>query len=297
MENKAAVDAAGLDPSLESITSNLRSFIEMSLQQDDRAWDDWIASIGKNVEFRCWEEKNCAKTDCPAYKSESGRCWLLAGSLNGSNLVGKHRAGITNCCECEIYQINVCKDPVSEIQEQIITLIHNLHSRQQELKELAIHDPLTGLKNRRFFDMYIPHEVERVNRNRDTMALVVIDVDGFNEINAVHGRIFRDKILKECAAILEKEIRGTDLLFRFEVNEFLVVMSKAGDREAEILIQRINDRLEAWKGVHNSKGLRISFCAGYALLTHNRELFEVMSEADLSMYEAKKRRKEMAVVA
>lgn len=72
----------------------------------------------------------------------------------------------------------------------------------------------------------------------------------------------------------------------------MVVMNKAGEREAEILTQRINERLRAWNTVHDSNGLRISFNIGFALLTQNRELFEVMSEADLRMYEVKKRRKE-----
>lgn len=294
MGKKAVLNAEKFNRSLESITSSLRSFIELSLQEDDRTWGDWISTVGGEVAIRCWEKKNCSNTDCPAYKSECGRCWLLVGSLCGSTRAEGQRPGSFNCCDCEIYQANVCRDSVSEIQEQIITLVHNLRSRQLELKEMAIHDPLTGLKNRRFFDMYMQHEVERVNRSQEGMAVVAVDVNGFKDINDAYGHIFGDKILKECAGILEKAIRGTDLLFRFGGDEFIIVMSKAGDREARILIQRVNDRLAAWNGVHKGNGLQISFSIGYALLTQNRELFEVMSEADLRMYEEKKRQKEIA---
>ena len=65
-----------LSASLGGITTSLRSFIELSLKEDDKTWGDWISSVAKDVEVRCWEAKDCQKTDCPAYKSECGRCWL-----------------------------------------------------------------------------------------------------------------------------------------------------------------------------------------------------------------------------
>jgi diguanylate cyclase (GGDEF)-like protein len=295
MDKQAAVNREKFDHSLDSITASLRSFIELSLQGDDRIWGDWIASAGGKVEIRCWERKNCRNTDCPAYKSECGRCWLLAGSLCGSARPEEDsRPEMTNCFDCEIYRANVCRDPISEIREQIITLVHNLRVRQLELKEMAIHDPLTGLKNRRFFDMYIRHEVERVNRSQESLAILSIDVNDFKAVNDDYGHIFGDKILKECAAVMQKTIRGTDLLFRFGGDEFIVVMNKAGEHEAEILRQRLNDRLSAWNASHEGNGPRVSVSVGYAILTPNRELVEVLSEADMQMYRDKKRRKEMA---
>jgi diguanylate cyclase (GGDEF)-like protein len=283
-----------LDESLDVITASLRSFIALSLQEDDKTWGEWIASIAGHVEVRCWEEKNCRNTGCPAYKSECGRCWLLVGSLCGCNQENGERPERRNCCDCEIYRANVCKDSLCEIHEQIITLVHNLRSRQLELKEMAIHDSLTGLKNRRFFDMYITHEVERVNRSMEPLVVMAIDVNDFKNINDAYGHIYGDRILKECAAILLKAIRGTDLLFRFGGDEFLIVMSRAGDHEAAVVLQRINDRLAAWNAIHEGDGPRISFSIGHSLLTHTRELHEVMSEADLRMYEDKRRWKALA---
>ena len=292
MGRDEGVSAGKLDESLDGITASLRSFIELSMNEDDKTWGEWIASVAGHVEVRCWEKKGCHNTGCPAYKAECGRCWLLVGSLCASNRQQDDGSPEKrNCSECEIYQTNVCRDSICEIQEQIITLVHNLRSRQLELKEMAIHDPLTGLKNRRFFDMYIHHEVERVNRSRDSMVLVAIDVNDFKDINDAYGHVYGDRILKECAAILHKAIRGTDLLFRFGGDEFLIVMSRAAEPEAEVVIRRIGERLAAWNAMHEGDGPRISLSIGYSLLTHNRELFEVMSEADLRMYEDKRMRK------
>lgn len=295
MEGNEVGGTEKLDESLDGVTARLRSFIALSLQEDDRSWGEWIASVAGRVEVRCWEQKNCINTGCPAYKSECGRCWLLAGSLCGASGQNGERTERRNCCECEIYQANVCRDPLCEIQEQIITLVHNLRSRQLELKEMAIHDPLTGLKNRRFFDMYIPHEVERVNRSQESLVVVVIDVNDFKEINDAYGHSYGDRVLKECATILHKAVRGTDLLFRFGGDEFVIVMSRAGDPEAQVVVRRINERLAAWNAIHAGDCPKISFSIGYSLLTHTREIFEVMSEADLRMYEDKRRWKELRV--
>lgn len=280
-----------LDESLDVITTSLRSFIELSMKEDDKTWGEWIASIAGNIEVRCWEKKNCQNTSCQAYKSECGRCWLLVGSLCSSNRQNDERGESRNCCECEVYQANVCRGSLLEIQEQIITLVHNLRSRQLELKEMAFHDPLTGLKNRRFFDLYIPHEVERVKRSKESLVVVAIDVNDFKDINDAYGHIYGDRILKECAAILHKSVRGSDMLFRFGGDEFLIVMSRASDQDAKVVFQRIDDRLLAWNAKLEDGGPKISLSIGHSLVTHTSELSEVMIEADLRMYEDKRRKK------
>jgi len=275
-----------LSNSLGDITTSLRSFIELSLKEDDKTWGDWISSVAKDVEARCWEIKACQKTDCPAYKSECGRCWLLAGSLCGSgNRLGPD--GTTSCVECDIYKTNVSRDPCTEIQEQIITLVHNLRSRQIELKEMATRDSLTGLKNRHFFEMYMPHEVERIRRNREKISVLMIDVNDFKFINDAHGHIAGDQVLKECAEVLRGAIRGSDVLFRFGGDEFLIVMSCAGDREANILINRISEQLDEWNSRKTEYNIKITLSIGYAVLEGDRDLLGVIDEADQMMYEQK----------
>ena len=275
-----------LSKSLDDITDSLRSFIELSLKEDDKTWGEWISSVAKDVEVRCWEVKNCQRTDCSAYKSECGRCWLIAGSLCGSgSKLGPD--GTTSCVECDIYKTNVSKDPCSEIQEQIITLVHNLRSRQIELKEMATRDPLTGLKNRHFFDMYMSHEVERVRRSRESIAVLMIDINDFKFINDVHGHIAGDRVLKECAEVLSGAIRGADALFRFGGDEFLVVMSGTDDKGANILINRITEKLDEWNYRKTEYNIKISLSIGYGILDSDMTAMDVIELADKMMYEKK----------
>lgn len=284
-------DEKNLSESLGNITTNLRSFIELSLKKDDKTWGEWISSVAQDVEVRCWEKKNCQKTDCPAYKSECGRCWLIVGSLSGS---GNSLCpdGTANCLECEVYQANVSKDPCSEIQEQIITLVHNLRTRQIEFKEMATHDTLTGLKNRRFLEMYMPHEIEKIRRSKGSMVLLMIDVNDFKYINDAHGHVAGDQILTECAEVLTESIRASDVLIRFGGDEFVIVMAEAADKEANILLNRISEKLNDWNSRKTEYNIRLSLSIGYAVLDGERELLDVIDEADRKMYEEKARYRE-----
>ncbi|MEN8142864.1 MAG: GGDEF domain-containing protein [Thermodesulfobacteriota bacterium] len=284
-------DEKNLGDSLENITTSLRSFIELSLKKDDKTWGDWISSVAQDVQIKCWEEKDCQKTDCPAFKSECGRCWLIAGSLCGSG-ASLGPDGTTSCIDCEIYRDNVSRDPCSEIQEQIITLVHNLRTRQIEFKEMATQDSLTGLKNRRFFDMYMPHEIEKLRRNKGSMALLMIDVNDFKYINDAHGHVAGDQILAECAEVLGQSIRASDVLIRFGGDEFLIVMAEAAEKEANILLNRISEKLNDWNSRKTEYNIRLSLSIGYAILDGERELLAVIDEADRKMYEEKEKYKE-----
>ena len=119
----------------QNVLINLRKFIELSLHKDETSWDEWISSTTKNITTRCWEQKQCDAVDCPAYKNECGRCWLIAGTMCDDNVQGRFAIKYASCTECEVFQNAVFKDPVSELQEHILILIHSLRSRQHELKE------------------------------------------------------------------------------------------------------------------------------------------------------------------
>lgn len=280
--------------SLHDIAKSLRTFIEYTMEEDDKSWAAWVSSVAKKIPARCWEKKSCSNMDCPAYKSECGRCWLIAGSkcLCVAQEVANQAIGNSRCFDCEIYLANTGDDPYSEIQEYIIALVHNFRSRQIELKDLATHDQLTNLKNRHFFDIYMFHEMEKLKRgNVKEMAILMMDVNDFKVINDKWGHVAGDYVLNECATILTNSIRSADVLFRFGGDEFLVVMAAAGEKESEILVQRITDNFGNWNGGKNKYGIKLSISIGAAFLNGNSDLLEVIDQADRNMYEAKQKHK------
>jgi diguanylate cyclase (GGDEF)-like protein len=102
---------------------------------------------------------------------------------------------------------------------------HRLETAQNELRQLVITDALTGTRNRRFFDEIIGRELQRHRRYRTPLSIVFIDIDRFKAINDTLGHETGDRVLREVAVFLLKNIREADYVFRWGGDEFLVLIS------------------------------------------------------------------------
>ena len=270
--------------SLRNLTHDLRLFIELSLQETDASWEEWMRIVLKDSEVRCWERKDCSKTDCPAYRNRTERCWLLVGTMCSGKVQGDFAVKYKSCLECDVYRDAVFKDPITEVYEHIITLVHNLKATQDKLKTMAIKDPLTGVYNRNFFNEMIANEIERTKRYGEKFSIVLMDVDNFKGINDLYGHLIGDWILKECASILCKSLRSSDLLVRFGGDEFLVLTLEADSGECDALIHRVNDRLSEWNGRYTDPAYALSVSIGCAGFEPGKDLMTVLKEADSRMY-------------
>jgi diguanylate cyclase (GGDEF)-like protein len=106
-----------------------------------------------------------------------------------------------------------------------------LESAQGKLRRMVITDPLTGCRNRRFFDEIIGRELQRHRRYEITMSVLFVDVDRFKAINDTLGHETGDRVLREVASFLLSNIREADYVFRWGGDEFLVLLS-CGEEEA-----------------------------------------------------------------
>jgi diguanylate cyclase (GGDEF)-like protein len=274
---------------LGKLTHDLRLFIELSLQENDDAWEEWLPLILREGHVRCWERKNCAKKDCPAYLRTDIRCWLVAGTMCAGKPQGEFAIKYKSCTECDVYQESVFGDPITELYEHIATLIHSLRSSHNKLKNLAIRDPLTGVYNRNFFNEIIANEIERTRRYGDKFAIVMMDVNNFKQINDVYGHLIGDWILRECASILERSIRSSDLLVRFGGDEFLVVTRETDSAGCDALINRIDEYFLEWNKGHPEPDYGLSVSIGCANFESGKELMDVIRDADSRMYANKLR--------
>lgn len=274
---------------LQKLSQDLRSFIDLSLHETDDSWKKWVFSEAAKISVRCWEKKKCDKKDCPAYMNSCGRCWIIAGTMCSGEVQGKFALKYKNCTECDVYKETVFANPVTEIYEHLIALIHSLRSKQDELKTMATRDLLTGLYNRNYFDMFISQESEKIKRYGGRLSIAMIDINKFKYINDTYGHLHGDGILKECAAILNNSARTSDLLFRFGGDEFLVVMPETDCREKDMLIKRIRLGIAEWNEEYASSDYSLSLSIGCAVLEQDKELAEVIKEADRKMYEDKSR--------
>lgn len=108
----------------------------------------------------------------------------------------------------------------------------------------ATHDPLTGLRNRRFFDETLRDHVQAARRYQRPLTLLLIDVDQFKKINDDFGHVVGDEILSSFAQLLRATLRKSDIPCRYGGDEFAVLLPETTLQEAQHLVERIHRAID-----------------------------------------------------
>ena len=181
---------------------------------------------------------------------------------------------------------------IDRVSEQASAVIHNSIVFEQT-QEDSLTDTLTGLPNTRFMFMHLTRELSRAGRLKAELALLVMDLDRFKEINDSHGHHVGDRALREVAKVLRAGIRPYDICVRYAGDEFIVVLSGCGAEEAD------RKRLELQRAVDNvvfeprpGRRLPLAISVGAAIYPHDGESYEaLLATADSRMYRDKSSRK------
>jgi len=153
----------------------------------------------------------------------------------------------------------------------------------EKLQELSVRDPLTGIYNRRYLEEALEREMARARRERYPIALAMLDLRGFHEVNNRFGHLVGDRVLVQVAQLLAQGVRRSDTVVRYGGDEFILVLPTTPLEEARTVVTRIRRRLkEANFGVP----LRLSVRTGVAIWTpeQDRGLEALLAEADAWMY-------------
>ncbi len=127
----------------------------------------------------------------------------------------------------------------------VMFLREGMVARQRELADLARRDPLTGIGNRRLLDERLGYELARHRRTSRELAVLVLDLDGFKEVNDTLGHPAGDRLLVDVAAALVATVRDGDTVVRHGGDEFCVVAPETGAAHADALESRIHQALTA----------------------------------------------------
>ncbi|MFD0697344.1 diguanylate cyclase [Paenibacillus sp. GCM10027628] len=182
--------------------------------------------------------------------------------------------------------------------EELAARIYGLLKRTKNFEQLAFRDPLTGVFNRRYFDLQIGLELQRIERYPAPISLIFIDIDRFKSINDGYGHHVGDLVLQGLAHLLQVNLRSTDLLARFGGEEFVIALPNTSVEHAIRLMQGILDQVRQ-KPVAQNEGhmFSVTFSAGVAEWQPGTSVAEWISKADDAMYQAKQQGRNRVVGA
>ncbi len=188
----------------------------------------------------------------------------------------------------DISVIAQIKDIAVTFTDNISMALANLKLRET-LRQQVIHDPLTGLFNRRYLEETLEQETQRIRRKRATMGVIMMDMDHFKPINDTYGHEAGDQLLRALGKFLKTQVRVGDIACRYGGDEFVLIMPEAS---FDITLQRaeeIRREVQHLQVVSQGRPLETSTISlGVAIFPdHGATVEAVLRAADDALYKAK----------
>ena len=165
-----------------------------------------------------------------------------------------------------------------------------------KLKETSFRDEVTGLYNRRFFSLRLEEEMSRFRRFNHPVSVVVLDIDGFKNVNDEFGHAVGDETLRDLGQILMKHSRGINVVARFGGDEFTILLVETPKAGAQLYAERIRQVVATFPFSH---GKQVTASFGVASLPDDEVASsdDLFRAADEALYAAKRAGKNQVVAA
>ncbi|MGO8793694.1 MAG: diguanylate cyclase [Candidatus Sulfotelmatobacter sp.] len=165
------------------------------------------------------------------------------------------------------------------------TAIQNAHYVER-VKQLAYLDGLTGIFNRRFFEMRIMEEIERARRFGTGMAVIMADIDQFKRLNDEFGHVLGDEVLRQVSSLFHQQLRKIDVVCRYGGEEFAILLTQANPQHAMHIAEKLRKMVAKWQFPGVPRTVTISAGAA-AYPDHGTTRDELVRAADAALYTAK----------
>jgi diguanylate cyclase (GGDEF)-like protein len=184
---------------------------------------------------------------------------------------------------------------VEQRTEELRKALHQAEALQKRYEQLSTIDELTGLNNRRYFFTEAERMLSRAQRHQQHCSLMLLDVDYFKQINDAWGHVVGDKVLCAIADAIRQEARGGDLVARVGGEEFVILLSESGIEGADVMAQRVQERLARLEFGPQIGNLKLTASIGISGYTPEKDLQipvhvlvdQLYAQADGAMYDGK----------
>ncbi|MCK5011562.1 MAG: GGDEF domain-containing protein, partial [Deltaproteobacteria bacterium] len=176
---------------------------------------------------------------------------------------------------------------ISTMANQVALALKNA-TEHKRVQELAITDELTGLYNRRAFQKALDKELRRSKRYKKPLSLIMLDIDGFKEINDKFGHQAGDGVLRSLALNLQRAIREIDFLARYGGDEFAVILPETEAKQAAVLAERLKKTVKNYTVDAGGSLCNITLSIGVADVSASVDSEDdLISRADRVLYISK----------
>jgi len=175
--------------------------------------------------------------------------------------------------------------------------LDHLSSELVETRQSLHEDSLTGAQNRRGMDTILLREVARAKRNKNRLAVAMLDVDHFKRVNDSYGHDVGDKLLVHLSMIAKSVMRESDALIRYGGEEFLLILSETDQQGASYVVERLRQVIAKTPLVYDNKKIDVTLSVGLAQLGEGENGHSLVLRADHALYEAKRAGRDRVVIA
>jgi len=175
--------------------------------------------------------------------------------------------------------------PLESVADICAGAIQNAHYFEKA-QQLAYIDGLTGIYNRRYFEMQIATEIERASRYDGRLAIIMIDIDHFKRLNDEFGHLLGDEVLRQVSDVFGQQLRKVDVVCRYGGEEFCILVPQTSGGNAMEVAEKLRRMVESYRfpGVP----VKVTISAGVAEFpTHGRSRDELVAAADAALYASK----------
>ncbi|MFZ5911708.1 MAG: sensor domain-containing diguanylate cyclase [Chloroflexota bacterium] len=175
------------------------------------------------------------------------------------------------------------------LADQAAVAISNA-SLHQIVSEKAYSDTVTGLPNRRALDERLEAEVKKAWRTGTALAVIMMDLDGFKQVNDTYGHDFGDQVLRASFNAISVSVRTTDFLARYGGDELTLILSQSDLQAAKLVTNKIIENIHKFTfSTPDGQPLQLGISGGIAIYpTHGKTASNLLRAADAALYSAKK---------
>ncbi len=208
---------------------------------------------------------------------------------------GKHWHVLLDLTAPIVFTLEGCKgEPLTDFEigtiHQLVRFFREKVEMVAELKGLTYMDDLTGLYNQRYLEVVLDRELSLAKRSNTPFSVLFLDLDYFKKVNDSHGHIIGSRLLYEVGQEIKKTLRESDITFRYGGDEFVMILSQSGMKDAMLVAERVRTQIEKKRFLaREGLDIRLTATIGVASVPeHAVTKRQILAAADQALYGTKR---------